>query len=402
MHDIKVEKALLGAIVCDNEIKYELRLEVSDFYDHLNQQIYKAMMSMDVINILLLDSALCGKCTEYLASLDTWTSVYWQKYEKIIKELSQKRRLKSLFVEQSHALATNSSEEVKSSLISYITDNTSYGGVVKVGDGLHEIIEDVEKGNVTEDGVLTGIRSLDNVLGCLAWGELYYLGARPSMGKTSLALNIIANASSDIPVMMFALETTTTILQKRLLCIMGDASMSDTMKRKNNDSNIPRLIRGAGLLHDLPIYIDDTGGLSIEDFEKKVRVAQRQYGIKFVVVDYLTLMTTKKQGSTYETVTHISKELKRIAKDTGIPFLVLCQLNRQLEQRNNKRPMQSDFRDSGQIEQDGEAILGLYRDEVYNPETDAIGMAEIIVLKNKNGATGYIESRFDKISMRFS
>jgi replicative DNA helicase len=181
--------------------------------------------------------------------------------------------------------------------------------------------------------------------------------------------------------------------------------MEDVRLRKYLNTTIPQAVKGATKLANLPIWIDDSS-LTVEDLERRVHIAKRKHGVKFVVVDYIGLLTTKQRlRDSYERTTYISKQLKRIAKETRLPFLVLSQLSRKLEDRPYKdlgrSPIMSDFRDSGQIEQDAEGILAIYRDEVYNEFSQYKGKAHIIVLKNKNGNIGKGLINFDKQSMRF-
>lgn len=254
-------------------------------------------------------------------------------------------------------------------------------------------------------GVVTGIQAIDERGGCFRRQDLIVIGGRPSMGKTAFAITIMRNmALAGNPVMLFSLEMSDEQLVERLLCMQGDASMHDITKRENHEENITKITRAAQPTADLPIWIDDTGGLTVEVIEGRIETAIKELGIKCVFIDYIQLMNTtmKNPENRASYIGHISRNLKRIAKKLDIPIVILGQVNRKCEDRVNKRPTKGDLKDSGDIEQDADVIILLYRDEEYNPSLENSGIAEAIFAKYRNGKTGIAKLAFIKHSMRFA
>lgn len=254
-------------------------------------------------------------------------------------------------------------------------------------------------------GVKTGLNAVDEMGGCFRRQDLIIIGGRPSMGKTAFAVSIMRNmAKSGNPVLLFSLEMSKEQLTERLLCMEKDACMHDITRRVNHDENIKLITNSAQGVADMPIWIDETGGLSIEVFEERLVMAIKELGIRCVFVDYIQLMNSKMKNPEKRNayIGHISRNLKRIAKENDIPIVVLGQVNRECEKRVNKRPNKADLKDSGDIEQDADVIILLYRDEEYNPATKDMGVAEVIFAKYRNGKTGVAKLAFLEESMRFA
>jgi replicative DNA helicase len=248
-------------------------------------------------------------------------------------------------------------------------------------------------------GVPTGYDDLDRITAGLQPSDLIILAGRPSMGKTALAMNIVQNASifNKIPVAVFSLEMSKEQLGMRMLCSVSRVNSQDLRTGFIRDPDWPKLARATGILSEAPIFIDDSPAIGVLEMRAKSRRLKSEHNIGLVVVDYLQLMRGRSNAERREQeISEISRSLKAMAKELGLPIIALSQLNRSLESRPNKRPQLSDLRESGAIEQDADVICFLYRDEVYNKSEDnpRRGIAEVIVGKQRNGPTGTIELTF--------
>jgi replicative DNA helicase len=263
----------------------------------------------------------------------------------------------------------------------------------------------VERGE-TITGVPTGYRDLDAQLAGLQAGNLVVVGARPSMGKTSFALGIVSHAAvhARVPVLLFSLEMSHLELTQRMLC--SEAGVDATRMRNGTllESDWPRISNAIGRLGDAPIFIDDNPNVTVMDIRAKSRRLKARSGLGLVVVDYLQLMSghgrSRAENRQVE-VSEISRGLKVLARELNIPVIALSQLSRNLEMRQDKRPVLADLRESGSIEQDADVVLFIYRDEVYNPDSTERGSAEIITSKHRNGPTGVTHLAFVDRYTRF-
>ncbi|MCW5199349.1 replicative DNA helicase [Desulfobulbus sp. F1] len=249
------------------------------------------------------------------------------------------------------------------------------------------------------DGVATGYHELDRMTTGLQSSNLIILAASPSMGKTSLSLNIVQHAAlnNKVPTAIFSLEMSTEQLALRLLCSVGKVDTQRVRTGRLIEPDWPKLIRATGMLTDAPIYIDDTAGLTVLEMRAKARRLKSEHDLGLVVVDCLQLMQGRSGSENRnQEISEISRSLKAMAKELNVPVLALSQLNRSLESRTDKRPMMSDLRKSGEIEETADVILFIYRDEVYNksPENPNRGIAEVIVGKQRNGPTGTVKLTF--------
>lgn len=248
-------------------------------------------------------------------------------------------------------------------------------------------------------GVPTGYDDLDRMTAGFQPAEMIVLAARPSMGKTALAMNIVQHAAliEKIPVAVFSLEMSMESLAMRMLCSVGKIDSQRIRTGKLTDNDWPRLTRATGMLTDAPIFIDDTAGLTILEMRAKARRLKSEHDLGMVVVDYLQLMQGKSGiENRAQEISDISRSLKAMAKELDVPVIALSQLNRSLESRTDKRPQLSDLRESGAIEQDADVIMFIYRDEVYNkaPDNPNRGLAELIIGKQRNGPTGMVQMTF--------
>ena len=274
-----------------------------------------------------------------------------------------------------------------------------------LGKTLDQLEALVERGE-TITGVPTGYRDLDAQLAGLQKGNLVVVGARPAMGKTSFALGIVSHAAvhARVPVLLFSLEMSHLELTQRMLC--SEAGVDATRMRNGAllESDWPRISNAIGRLGDAPIFIDDNPNVTVMDIRAKSRRLKARSGLGLVVVDYLQLMSghgrSRAENRQVE-VSEISRGLKVLARELEIPVVALSQLSRNLEMRQDKRPVLADLRESGSIEQDADVVLFIYRDEVYNPDSPERGSAEIITSKHRNGPTGVTHLAFVDRYTRF-
>jgi len=259
----------------------------------------------------------------------------------------------------------------------------------------------------TITGIPTGYADLDDRLAGLQRSNLVVVGARPAMGKTSFALGIVSHAAvhARVPVLLFSLEMSHLELTQRMLC--SEAAVDATRMRNGRllESDWPKISDAIGRLGDAPIYIDDNPNLTVMDIRAKARRLKAREGLGLVVVDYLQLMSghAKSRAENRQVeVSEISRGLKVLARELDIPVIALSQLSRNLEMRQDKRPVLADLRESGSIEQDADVVLFIYRDEIYNPDPTVRGTAEIIIAKHRNGPTGVTELAFVDRYTRFA
>ena len=253
------------------------------------------------------------------------------------------------------------------------------------------------------DGVPTGFTDLDHLLTGLHGGELVIVGARPSMGKTSFGLNVLAQAANaGKTVAMFSLEMPNDQLAIRLLCAKAQVDMQAVRRGTIHDQDWVQLATNLGPLASSNIYLDDTSGISPAQVRSRCRRLMMERGLDMILVDYLQLMSSDGRAENRQNeVSEISRDLKGVAKELNVPLVALAQLSRAGAQRSDKRPILSDLRDSGAIEQDADVIMFLYRDDYYNPDTEKKNVAEVIVAKQRNGPVGTIELTWQPKYTRF-
>ena len=266
----------------------------------------------------------------------------------------------------------------------------------QVVDRIQELYDRENPSDIT--GVPTGFTDLDQKTSGLQPGDMIIVAGRPSMGKTAFSLNIAEYVAVELglPVAIFSLEMPGTQLAMRFLASVGRLDQHRVRTGRLNDDEWQRLTYALGKLHEAPIHIDESGGINAVDLRARARRLYRQCGkLGLIVIDYLQLMSSAKEGENRATeISEISRSIKSLAKELHVPVIALSQLNRQLESRPNKRPVMSDLRESGAIEQDADLILFLYRDEVYNPDSPEKGSAEVNIGKHRNGPTGTVRLTF--------
>jgi replicative DNA helicase len=427
--NIAAEESIISAILVDNNTLLDVIeiLTPQDFYRTAHQKIYAAIIDLfdkaEPIDLVTLANKLKEKgqleeigSASYLARLvDTVPlAVNAQHYAKIVHDKATLRRLiekanaivKRCFDERGNADDVIDFAEAAVFEISEKKAQQSFYPLSKIILGNIETLEENQGNRSLVTGVPTGFSRLDNLTSGFQNSDLIILAARPSMGKTALALNIARNAAVDanIPVAIFSLEMSKEQLSLRMLC--SEARLDSSRLRGGFFSmeDWHRLTDAAGILSESPIYIDDSASLSAMEIRAKARRLKLDKNIGLIIIDYLQLMQGRASAERRDLeISEISRALKALAKELDLPVVALSQLNRMLEQRTDKRPRLSDLRESGALEQDADVVAFIYRDEVYNKEEDnpKRGTAEILLSKQRNGPTGDVILTFLNSYTRF-
>ncbi len=426
--NIEAEGSLLSAILLDNTALLEVAelLEVKDFYRTAHQKIYAAMTdlfnrsepidSVTVANLLKEKGQLdqVGGVAFIARLLDIPSATDPPHYARIIHDKAVLRRL----IEKSNAIAKRCFQEqggadeiidFAESSIFEVTDKKArqaFHPLSKIIEANIDFLDEKQKNKSLVTGVPTGFTRLDNMTAGLQKSDLIILAARPSMGKTALALNIARNAAVDaaVPVAIFSLEMSKEQLGLRMLCAEARVDSSRLRSGFFSNDDWARLTDAATTLTEAPIFIDDSSSLTAMEVRAKARRLKMDKNIGLVVIDYLQLMQGRVGAERRDLeISEISRALKALAKEIDLPVLALSQLNRMLEQRTDKRPKLSDLRESGALEQDADVVAFIYRDEVYNKEENNPhkGTAEVIMAKQRNGPTGDVVLTFLSAYTRF-
>ena len=329
-------------------------------------------------------------------------------YAGIVRERSVLRQLVSAANEISDVVFSangkdsNDVLDTAERLVFGIAEQQSRGsGPLSIKDYVHKSFQRIDELYHSDEavtGVPSGFTDFDNMTSGLQEGDLVIIAGRPSMGKTTFAINIAENAAfkTNKPIIVFSMEMPGEHLAMRMMSSLGRINQHKIRTGKLSDDDWPRLTSAMNMLNEMPIFIDDTPGLSPQEMRSRARRIVREHGdAGLIVIDYLQLMTVpgSKENRTAE-ISEISRSLKSLAKELNVPVIALSQLNRSLEQRHDRRPIMSDLRESGAIEQDADLIVFIYRDEVYNENTPDKGKAEIIIGKQRNGPIGKVMLTF--------
>jgi replicative DNA helicase len=426
-HSIEAEQSVLGGLLIDNAAfdKVGDVLSDSDFYRDDHRRIFRHISRLvergKPADVVTVDEAI--KASEdkdktggitYLAALsgNTPTAHNVRRYAEIVRECAVLRNLIEVSTEIADGALNRMGKEVGQLLDeaeSKIFQIAEAGaktrqGFMEIQPLLTQVMERIDllyhKDNPSDiTGIPTGYRDLDRETSGLQPGDLVIIAGRPSMGKTALALNMAEHVAVEnkLPVAIFSMEMSGSQLAMRLLGSIGRLDQHKLRTGRLSDDDWNRLTNAVGKLHDAPILIDESGALNALELRARARRLHRQYGsLGLIVVDYLQLMQASSQGENRATeISEISRSLKSLAKELKVPVVALSQLSRAVEQRTGpKRPIMSDLRESGAIEQDADLILAIYREEVYTPDTPDKGMAEIIILKQRNGPIGTVKLTF--------
>ena len=420
-HDIEAEQAVIGSMLTDQEaaIKSFEVLKQEDFYREDSRIIYSAMLNLykrgEPIDLITLKSELesMGKFEqvggfEYLAELPEKvpTTANVEKYIKIVEEKSTLRSLiktanEIIDFSYDHSENVEDIMENAEKKIFNVMQDKNQKGCVPIKDILVDSFTELEelynrKQHVT--GVPTGFIELDTKTAGLHGSELILIAARPAMGKSAFALNIAANAAlkANTPVAIFSLEMSKEQMVNRILCSEAMVDSNKVRTGKLEDEDWSKLAGTIGPLSETGIYIDDTAGINITEIRARCRKLKLEKNIGLIVIDYLQLIqgSSRKNGSREQEIAEISRSLKILAKELNVPVIALSQLSRAVEQRPDHKPMMSDLRESGSIEQDADIVMFLYREDYYNPDTERKNIAEVIIGKNRSGSTGSVLLRW--------
>jgi replicative DNA helicase len=418
--NIEAEQSILGGVLIENDALNSVVefLEDGDFYREAHQKIFKCMITLseknEPLDLITLTNELKKKKeleeiggATYLAGLveSVPTAANIAYYAKIVKEKSILRKL----ISTATAIVTQSYQEGKNledfldeaeQAIFRISENQvrpAFYPIKEIVKESFKVIERLYEKKELITGVPSGFKDLDRKTAGFQNADLIIVAGRPSMGKTALCLNIAQHAAinAKIPTAIFSLEMSKEQLAIRMLC--SEARVDSARLRSGflGESDWPKLTMAAGALSDAPIFIDDSAAISVLELRAKARRLKADRGLGLVIVDYLQLMRGRSGAERREQeISEISRSLKALAKELNIPVVAISQLSRKAEDRPGRRPQLSDLRESGAIEQDADVIIFIYRDEVYNPDSDQRGTAEVIIGKQRNGPTGKADLSF--------
>jgi replicative DNA helicase len=425
-HSIESEQSVLGGLMLDNTAWERIAdiITDSDFYRQDHRLIYHHICKLieqnkpaDVITIaesleISAELQTVGGLA-YIGAIvqNTPSAANIKRYAEIVRERSIMRNLAQVGVQITDSAynpagrsAANLLDEAEAKVFE-IAEEGARGkeGFVDIQPLLKQVVERIEllysqdnPSNVT--GIASGFHDLDQKTSGFQPGDLIIVAGRPSMGKTAFSLNIAEHVALELhkPVAVFSMEMGGAQLAMRMLGSVGKLDQHKVRTGRLDDQDWPKLTYALGKLNEAPIFIDESAALNALELRARARRLYRQHGeLGLIVVDYLQLMSSSSQGENRATeISEISRALKGLAKELKVPLIALSQLNRSLEQRPNKRPVMSDLRESGAIEQDADVILFIYRDEVYNPDSPDKGIAEIIIGKQRNGPIGKVDLTF--------
>ena len=409
-NSIEAEIAVIGGLILDNEAWEQIAdiLQVNDFYNQEHRKIFSCIVNLvndnvpfDVVTINEKANTDNDKSfSTYLSEIinQTPSAANIKAYANIVREQSILRQLISVsnnLIEKSRdggidskALLDEAEQKIFNISEESLKANNGFQNINDlVKESLEQIEERAEKGE-SVTGVATGFSEFDNKTTGLQGGDLIIVAGRPSMGKTSFAMNLSEYASlkNDAVTAIFSMEMSGTQLSTRLISSMGRINQQKIRTGKLTDEDWPRLTNAVALLSKANIFIDDTPALTPTDIRARARRLKGEKGLDLIVIDYMQLMQLTNNSENRATeLSEISRSLKALARELDVPVVALSQLNRSLENRTDKRPIMSDLRESGAIEQDADLIAFIYRDEVYNEDSADKGKAEIIIAKQRNG-----------------
>jgi replicative DNA helicase len=429
-HSIEAEQSVLGGLMLDNEAWEHVTDKVSekDFYRHEHRVIFRAMELLEHKNIpfdvITLSEALKdlneldnigGEVYLFELSKNTPSAANIRAYAEIVRERSVLRQLIGVAAEIADTAyrpegrdSITLLDEAERKVFDIAGQGGRGSGPQRISAYLalaNERVHLLSDNDLPVTGLSTGYRDFDGMTSGLQTSDLIIVAGRPSMGKTTFAMNMAENAvmATDKPVLIFSMEMPGDALALRMMASLGEIELQKLRTGKLDDDDWPRVGSVVGMLSERSMFIDDTPALSPSEVRSRARRIARDHGqLGLIVVDYLQLMRVggNSENRTAE-ISEISRSLKALAKELNVPVIALSQLNRSLEQRADRRPVMSDLRESGAIEQDADLIVFIYRDEVYNPETRDKGVAEIIIAKQRNGPTGRVRLAFQGQFTRF-
>ncbi len=423
--NIEAEKSLLGSLMLDKNaiIKVADFLQPRDFYKQNNQEIYQAIVDLfergEPVDLLTVSSRLKEKnlleeiggnsyLTELINTVPTATHI--SNYAKIV----QRKRILRDLIEASqdiNIIGYDEQEDIDVLLdraeqrIFSIAQKSLTQNFLPIKSTLEDAFERIDKLSKHQGiprGLPTGFTGLDNILAGLQKSDLVILASRPSLGKSSLALNFAANAAINekIPVGIFSLEMSKDQVADRLIATLSNVDLwrlrTGRLSSDGDDNDFSRIQHAMGVLSEAPIYVDDAASSNVLQMRAMARRLQTEHGLGLIIIDYLQLMEPRNpMASIVQQVTEISRALKGLARELNVPVLALSQLSRAVEQRSPQIPRLADLRESGALEQDADVVLFIYREDRYIQDTARKNIADIIIAKHRNGPVGKVELYFD-------
>lgn len=425
------EASLLGALLIDSDaiVKIADSVGSQDFFDKRNERIYEAIVQLydkhEAVDVLTLSNQLKNNGylegvggPSYLTELTNFvpTAAHVEQYAEIVAQKAMRRRLiaaskeivelgydeskqlRELIEEAEASLFNVSQQHIKQDIISLETI------LAESFDRLDDLHKDKDKIR----GVPTGFKDIDNTLAGFQKSDLIVLAARPSMGKTALALNFAHNVAvqANQPVLIFSLEMSKEQLVDRLLSMESGVDAWALRTGNLTDSDFEKIGHAMGTLSEAQIFIDDSPGITLSDLRTKARREAHKHPLGLIIVDYLQLMSGGSRfgsdfGNRVQEISEISRGLKGVARELNVPVLALSQLSRSVENRSPQIPQLADLRESGSIEQDADVVAFIYREEYYNPDTDRKKLTDIFIKKHRNGPVGNVELFFENERQRF-
>lgn len=423
------EASLLGAILIDSDaiVKIADQLSPDDFYDDKHKIIFENVKVLydkhSPIDVLTLTNQLKAHNvldtvggSSYLSELTNYvpTAAHVEQYAEIVSQKALRRRLiqnSQNIVNLGYDETKNLQELIEQSEKELFETSHRYVGqnVVSLEEILSESfdrLDELHKDKGKIRGVPTGFRDLDKILAGLQRSDLFILAARPSMGKTALALNLAHNVAtkSGEPVLLFSLEMSKEQLVDRLLAMESGVDAWALRTGNLTDSDFEKIGQAMGTLGEAPIFIDDSPGITVSDLRTKSRREAHKRPIGLIIIDYLQLMSgggRYNEGNRVQEISEISRGIKGIARELNVPVIALSQLSRSVESRSPQIPQLADLRESGSIEQDADVVAFMYREDYYKPDTERRNITDILIKKHRNGPTGTVELYFDKEHQRF-
>lgn len=416
-HSVESEQSILGSILLDKDaiITVTETIKPDDFYKEAHKIIYECMITLsnkgEPIDLITLTEELRkqGHLNDiggisYITSLSTIvpTTSNVKYYADIVKEKSVLRKLikaSNEIINLGYSGATKIEdvlEQAEKSIFDISQEKTSddFKSINLVLMDAYDMIEKLYTNKSDVTGITTGFKDLNKKINGLQRTDLILIAARPAMGKTAFSLNLVQNAAlkGDASVAVFSLEMSKEQLVQRMLSSQSSVELKKIKTGTLNDNDWPRIIDAMAVLSDAKIQIDDTPGIKISELRSKCRKLKIEKGLDLVLIDYLQLMEGEGNNeSRQQEISKISRSLKILAKELNCPVVALSQLSRAPEQRADHRPMLSDLRESGAIEQDADIVMFLYRDEYYHADSESKNIGEVIIAKNRHGETGSVE-----------
>lgn len=427
--NLEAEQCVLGSMLLDRECIGDvlLFLTAEDFYMPSHSEVFSALVDLfernEPVDLLLCTEELKRRekldlvgGVELIVSLmeSVPSAAHCEAYAKLVRQASERRALvdaANTILKDAYSAPMHGTDELidrAERTVFAVAQGRGGEAAASMHDLVREALSRIDKlqeGADVTGGLKTHYTDLDKTLNGLKAGSLYILAGRPSMGKSSFATSLLANVCirDQIPAVLFTLEVTKEQVAENMLCSNAAVDAHRLMRGELSNEEYARVPMAAGRLSEAPLFVDDTPGITMTRLRAKCRRLKSRYDIQMVVVDYLQLMTLGDRAESRQVeISMISASLKQLAREIKVPVIALSQLNRGVEQRQDKKPLMGDLRESGSIEQDADAILLVYRREYYFPDDIASkGKAELIVAKNRNGPTGLVELNFFPSWMRF-